>query len=62
MDKSLRNDVRIWLPIAAGGDRQAGAIPVAQRDCFIGCLCLHYADMVPRDVASRRVQKLWQAG
>ena len=62
MSESLRNDGRVWLPAAAGDDRPAAKIPEAERDYFLERQYPRYGNMVPRDVASRRVQELCQAG
>lgn len=62
MSESLRNDGRIWLPARAGDQRQAAAIPREERDYFLERLYPSYANMVPRDVASRRARELCLQG
>ena len=62
MSESLRNDGRVWLPASAGDGRPATEIPAAERDYFLERQYPRYGNMVPRDVASRRVQELCQVG
>ena len=62
MSESLRNDGRIWLPARAGDQRPAAAIPPGERDYFLERLYPSYANMVPRDVASRRARELCLQG
>ena len=57
MSESLRNDGRVWLPAQAGDRRPAAMIPVEERDYFLERLYPSYANMVPRDVASRRARE-----
>jgi succinate dehydrogenase / fumarate reductase flavoprotein subunit len=62
MSESLRNDGRVWLPARAGDPRPAAAIPMQERDYFLERLYPSYANMVPRDVASRRARELCLQG
>ncbi len=62
MSESLRNDGRIWLPARAGDARPAAGIPIQERDYFLERLYPSYANMVPRDVASRRARELCLQG
>lgn len=62
MSESLRNDGRIWLPAQPGDRRPAAAIPAEERDYFLERLYPSYANMVPRDVASRRARELCLQG
>ena len=62
MSESLRNDGRLWLPARAGDQRPAAAIPPDERDYFLERLYPSYANMVPRDVASRRARELCLQG
>ena len=62
MSESLRNDGRIWLPARAGDQRPAAQIPEEERDYFLERLYPSYANMVPRDVASRRARELCLQG
>ncbi|MEB3171175.1 MAG: succinate dehydrogenase (quinone) flavoprotein subunit, partial [Synechococcaceae cyanobacterium] len=62
MSESLRNDGRIWLPAIAGDSRPPEQIPEAERDYFLERLYPRYANMAPRDLASRRARELCNAG
>ncbi|MFM7313242.1 MAG: succinate dehydrogenase (quinone) flavoprotein subunit, partial [Cyanobium sp.] len=62
MSESLRNDGRVWLPVQPGDPRPAAAIPAGERDYFLERLYPSYANMVPRDVASRRARELCLQG
>ncbi|MEB3331568.1 MAG: fumarate reductase/succinate dehydrogenase flavoprotein subunit [Synechococcaceae cyanobacterium] len=62
MSESLRNDGRLWLPAQPGDRRPAAAIPEGERDYFLERLYPSYANMVPRDVASRRARELCLQG
>jgi len=62
MSESLRNDGRVWLPLEAGDRRAPAEIPEAERDYFLERLYPAYANMVPRDVASRRAWEFCAEG
>jgi len=53
MSESLRNDGRIWVPVAVGDDRAPNKIPEAERDYFLERRYPAFGNLVPRDVASR---------
>jgi succinate dehydrogenase/fumarate reductase flavoprotein subunit len=53
MSESLRNDGRIWVPVAAGDDRPPNKIPETERDYFLERRYPAFGNLVPRDVASR---------
>ena len=53
MSESLRNDGRIWVPVAVGDDRAPNQIPEAERDYFLERRYPAFGNLVPRDVASR---------
>jgi succinate dehydrogenase / fumarate reductase flavoprotein subunit len=53
MSESLRNDGRIWVPLAVGDDRPPNRIPEAERDYFLERRYPAFGNLVPRDVASR---------
>ena len=57
MSESLRNDGRVWLPLRPGDRRPAAEIPEEERDYFLERLYPSYANMAPRDVASRRARE-----
>ena len=58
MSESLRNDGRIWVPLAAGDKRAPGAIPEAERDYFLERRYPAFGNLVPRDVASRAAKQV----
>lgn len=62
MSESLRNDGRIWVPKKAGDPRTAGDIPENERDYFLERLYPSFGNLVPRDVASRRVKEMCDKG
>ncbi|MFY8147944.1 MAG: succinate dehydrogenase (quinone) flavoprotein subunit, partial [Prochlorococcaceae cyanobacterium] len=62
MSESLRNDGRIWLPLRPGDERPAAAIPEHERDYVLERLYPAYGNLVPRDLASRRLRELCAAG
>ncbi|MEY4297641.1 MAG: binding site:Fumarate reductase/succinate dehydrogenase [Cyanobacteriota bacterium] len=62
MSESLRNDGRLWVPAAAGDRRDPAQIPEAERDYFLERLYPRYANMAPRDLASRRARERCNAG
>ncbi len=62
MSESLRNDGRLWLPARAGDGRSPQDIPEDERDYFLERQYPAYGNMVPRDVASRRVRERCLAG
>ena len=53
MSESLRNDGRIWVPLAVGDDRPPNEIPEDERDYFLERRYPAFGNLVPRDVASR---------
>jgi len=53
MSESLRNDGRIWVPMAVGDDRAPDQIPENERDYFLERRYPAFGNLVPRDVASR---------
>ena len=53
MSESLRNDGRIWVPVAVGDDRAPNKIPEDERDYFLERRYPAFGNLVPRDVASR---------
>ncbi len=62
MSESLRNDGRVWLPARPGDGRPPAQIPESERDYFLERLYPTYANMAPRDLASRRARELCNAG
>ena len=53
MSESLRNDGRIWVPLAVGDKRAPGDIPEAERDYYLERRYPSFGNLVARDVASR---------
>ena len=62
MSESLRNDGRIWVPKRKGDLRPAGEILESDRDYFLERLYPSYGNLVPRDLASRRVKEVCDEG
>jgi succinate dehydrogenase / fumarate reductase, flavoprotein subunit len=62
MSESLRNDGRVWVPKALGDSRPANSIPENERDYFLERRYPAYGNLVPRDIASRAVKEVCDAG
>jgi succinate dehydrogenase / fumarate reductase, flavoprotein subunit len=62
MSESLRNDGRIWVPKTLGDGRPAAEIPEPERDYFLERRYPAYGNLVPRDIASRAVKEVCDAG
>jgi succinate dehydrogenase / fumarate reductase flavoprotein subunit len=62
MSESLRNDGRVWVPLAKGDKRAAGDIPEAERDYFLERKYPSFGNLVPRDVASRNAKQVCDDG
>jgi succinate dehydrogenase / fumarate reductase, flavoprotein subunit len=62
MSESLRNDGRIWVPKTLGDGRPAAEIPESERDYFLERRYPAYGNLVPRDIASRAVKEVCDAG
>jgi succinate dehydrogenase / fumarate reductase, flavoprotein subunit len=62
MSESLRNDGRVWVPKALGDSRPANSIPESERDYFLERRYPAYGNLVPRDIASRAVKEVCDAG
>ncbi len=62
MSESLRNDGRVWVPKTLGDQRPANSIPPAARDYFLERRYPAYGNLVPRDIASRAVKEICDAG
>ena len=62
MSESLRNDGRIWVPKRKGDARPPREIQESERDYFLERLYPSYGNLVPRDVASRRVKEVCDEG
>jgi succinate dehydrogenase / fumarate reductase, flavoprotein subunit len=62
MSESLRNDGRIWVPLAKGDNRNANEIPETERDYYLERRYPAFGNLVPRDVASRAAKERCDAG
>jgi succinate dehydrogenase / fumarate reductase, flavoprotein subunit len=62
MSESLRNDGRIWVPKILDDRRPAAEIPEPERDYFLERRYPAYGNLVPRDIASRAVKEVCDAG
>ncbi|MFI6296226.1 fumarate reductase/succinate dehydrogenase flavoprotein subunit [Nonomuraea sp. NPDC050790] len=62
MSESLRNDGRVWVPVAAGDDRAAGDIPEDERDYYLERIYPAFGNLVPRDIASRAAKNVCDEG
>ncbi len=62
MSESLRNDGRIWVPVAAGDERAPGDVPEAERDYYLERRYPAYGNLTPRDIASRAARDEIVAG
>ncbi len=57
MSESLRNDGRVWSNAKANDNRTAAQVPESERDYFLERRYPAFANLVPRDVASRAAKK-----
>jgi len=62
MSESLRNDGRVWVPVKPDDRRKPGDIPPAERDYYLERRYPAFANLVPRDVASRAAKERVDAG
>ena len=62
MSESLRNDGRIWVPVAHEDGRAPHEIPDADRDYFLERKYPAFGNLVPRDVASRNAKTVVDEG
>ena len=62
MSESLRNDGRVWVPEAAGDEREPNAIPENERDYYLERIYPSFGNLVPRDVASRNAKNVCDEG
>ncbi|MCY3963308.1 MAG: fumarate reductase/succinate dehydrogenase flavoprotein subunit [bacterium] len=62
MSESLRNDGRIWVPLAHDDGRAPHEIPEADRDYFLERKYPAFGNLVPRDVASRNAKGVVDEG
>ncbi|MFX4294148.1 fumarate reductase/succinate dehydrogenase flavoprotein subunit [Streptomyces bohaiensis] len=62
MSESLRNDGRIWVPLAAGDHRPPQEIPEDERDYYLERAYPAFGNLVPRDIASRAAKNVCDEG
>ncbi|WP_322797439.1 fumarate reductase/succinate dehydrogenase flavoprotein subunit [Tepidiforma sp.] len=62
MSESLRNDGRIWVPKNKDDNRPPNQIPEEDRDYYLERMYPSFANLVPRDVASRAAKRMVDAG
>lgn len=62
MSESLRNDGRVWVPIALGDLRAPTDIPEDERDYYLERRYPAFGNLTPRDVASRAAIHEIEAG
>ncbi|HEY9429561.1 MAG TPA: succinate dehydrogenase (quinone) flavoprotein subunit, partial [Gemmatimonadaceae bacterium] len=62
MSESLRNDGRVWVPLAKGDKRPPNQIPHSERDYYLERRYPAFGNLVPRDVASRAAKKACDEG
>jgi len=62
MSESLRNDGRIWVPKDKDDKRAPNQIPEAERDYYLERIYPSFANLVPRDVASRAAKRMVDDG
>ncbi|MCU1360093.1 MAG: sdhA [Ilumatobacteraceae bacterium] len=62
MSESLRNDGRVWVPLAVGDERPAAQIPEAERDYYLERLYPSFGNLAPRDISSRAAKRAVDSG
>ena len=62
MSESLRNDGRVWVPLAKADTRAASAIPESERDYFLERKYPSFGNLAPRDIASRAAKEACDDG
>ena len=62
MSESLRNDGRVWVPKQMDDTRSPDRIPAVDRDYFLERQYPAFGNLVPRDVASRAIKRMVDAG
>src|SRR5262249_2369061 len=62
MSESLRNDARLWVPLAPGDARRPDSIPEGERDYFLERRYPRYGNLVPRDLGARAVKAVCDEG
>jgi succinate dehydrogenase / fumarate reductase flavoprotein subunit len=62
MSESLRNDGRVWVPLARGDKRRPDTIPETERDYYLERMYPSYGNLAPRDIASRAAKRVCDEG
>ena len=62
MSESLRNDGRIWVPLAKGDKRAPADIPENERDYYLERKYPSYGNLAPRDISSRAAKQVCDEG
>ena len=62
MSESLRNDGRVWVPMAKGDKRSPDQIPDAERDYYLERRYPSFGNLAPRDISSRAAKERCDAG
>jgi succinate dehydrogenase / fumarate reductase flavoprotein subunit len=62
MSESLRNDGRVWVPLRESDPRSPADVPEDERDYFLERRYPAFGNLVPRDIASRAVKEVCDAG
>jgi len=62
MSESLRNDGRVWVPVARDDARQPHEIGEAERDYFLERKYPSFGNLAPRDIASRAAKEVCDEG
>ncbi len=62
MSESLRNDGRVWVPMAKGDKRAPEQIPEGERDYYLERRYPSYGNLSPRDIASRAAKTVCDEG
>jgi succinate dehydrogenase / fumarate reductase flavoprotein subunit len=62
MSESLRNDGRVWVPLAVGDKRPPGQIPEAERDYYLERRYPSFGNLAPRDISSRSAKYVCDEG
>ncbi len=62
MSESLRNDGRVWVPMARGDTRPPGEIPEDERDYYLERKYPSFGNLAPRDISSRAAKEATDDG
>ncbi|MEP7067399.1 MAG: succinate dehydrogenase (quinone) flavoprotein subunit, partial [Gemmatimonadota bacterium] len=62
MSESLRNDGRVWVPLAKGEKRSPDKIPESERDYYLERMYPSFGNLAPRDIASRAAKRVCDEG